>query len=289
MTIVRLRNAVLAGIAILAMAPAPVRSGIATAPGANPTLLGQPILGSPIRHVIVIVQENRSFDNLFAASIAHGGPYPGADTSQTAMVDGDPVRLEPVPFEYPADPSHSHLALLDEWDRGKMDGFATDYVRTVLGFPTPAAGFAYAYLPAFETTIYHVLAARYALADQYRAASGPDVSQPLYASDGAESHSRQPERRYLGLRLEARDDGSYLRERRSDDQTRKRLPCFDQPTIADLLDAGHVSWKYYTGPYKQSSIRPSTSMMLSEKFATALWSNDGGAGGASVGGEKGSG
>ena len=39
------------------------------APGANPTLLGQPVAGSPIRHVIVLVQENRSFDNLFASSI----------------------------------------------------------------------------------------------------------------------------------------------------------------------------------------------------------------------------
>lgn len=27
------------------------------------------------------------------------------------------------------------------------------------------------------------------------------------------------------------------------------FPCFDEPTIADLLDAAHVSWKYYTGRY----------------------------------------
>lgn len=27
------------------------------------------------------------------------------------------------------------------------------------------------------------------------------------------------------------------------------FPCFDQPTIGELLDAAHVSWKYYTGPY----------------------------------------
>jgi phospholipase C len=31
------------------------------------------------------------------------------------------------------------------------------------------------------------------------------------------------------------------------------FPCFDQPTIADLLEAGHVSWKYYTGRYNDQS------------------------------------
>ncbi len=45
-------------------------SGVAAPlPGANATLLGQQVAGSPIRHVIVLVQENRTFDNLFASSI----------------------------------------------------------------------------------------------------------------------------------------------------------------------------------------------------------------------------
>ncbi len=90
----------------------PARSGVAVGPGANPVLLGQQVLGSPIRHVIVLVQENRTFDNLFASSIvAHGGPFPGANTSQTATVDGKRIALKPVPFENPARPEPlSHLA-----------------------------------------------------------------------------------------------------------------------------------------------------------------------------------
>ena len=71
-------------------------SGVTSPSGSNPTLLGQPVAGSPIRHVIVIVQENRTFDNLFASSVlANGGPYPGADTSQSATVDGKTSRLNP--------------------------------------------------------------------------------------------------------------------------------------------------------------------------------------------------
>src|ERR1700744_4649153 len=99
--------------------------GVTAPSGSNPTLLGQPVAGSPIRHVIVVVQENRTFDNLFASSVlAGGGPYPGADATQTAIVDGEKIPLKPVTLENPGDPSHTHLALLDEWDRGKMDGFA---------------------------------------------------------------------------------------------------------------------------------------------------------------------
>ena len=127
----------------IAMAALLGLSGVTSASTSNPTLLGQAMAGSPIRHVIVMVQENRTFDNLFASSIlAHGGPYPGADTSQTAMVDGERVSLKPVPLEYPSDPSHSHLSLLGEWDRGRMNGFANDRISTIPGFPKPGPGFA---------------------------------------------------------------------------------------------------------------------------------------------------
>ena len=116
----------------------------------------------------MVVQENRTFDNLFASSIlANGGPYPGANTSQSATVDGKPVKLKPVPFEYPADPSHTHLALLGEWNGGKMDGFINDRVRTHVRLSaTVRRAFRTRTCPPQETTIYHLLAARYALADE---------------------------------------------------------------------------------------------------------------------------
>ncbi len=40
-----------------------------------------PIAGSPIQHIVVIMQENRSFDNLFNG-------FPGADTAQSGMNGG---------------------------------------------------------------------------------------------------------------------------------------------------------------------------------------------------------
>ncbi len=90
------------------------------APAAN----AAPIAGSPIAHVIVIIQENRTTDNLFASSVLAGGKgYPGANVTQVATIDGKTVATKPVPFEYPADPHHTHAALVTEWNGGKMDGF----------------------------------------------------------------------------------------------------------------------------------------------------------------------
>jgi phospholipase C len=245
-----MRYLVLAIVLLLFASPVPVRSGAAMAPGANPTLLGQPVAGSPIRHVIVVVQENRTFDDLFASSIlAHGGPYPGADTAQTTTVDGATVTLKPVPLEYPADPSHSHAALLREWNRGRMNGFATDYVRTVFGFPKPAPGFPYAYVPDYETTIYHLLAARYALADENFAPRLVPTLPSHYTLATAQSRiAGNPNSDIWGCDAKP---GTTVPIFGVGEEviTPGIFPCFDQPTIADLLEAAHVTWRYYTGRY----------------------------------------
>jgi phospholipase C len=215
----------------------------------NPTLLGQQVAGSPIRHVIVLVQENRTFDNLFASSIlARGGPYPGADSSQHATVDGATITLKPVSFEYPADPSHTHLALLREWNDGKMNGFANDQVRSVLGFVKPAPGFTYAYLLASETTIYHVLASRYALADENFAPRLVPTFPSHFTLATAQSRiAGNPNGAVWGCDAKP---GTTVPLFGAGETTSEPgvFPCFDQTSIADLLDAARVTWKYYTGP-----------------------------------------
>src|ERR1700690_1470553 len=60
-----------------------------------------PVAGSPIQHIVVIMQENRSFDNLFNG-------YPGADTVQGGMRGNELVPLAPVSLGDSRDLSHSH-------------------------------------------------------------------------------------------------------------------------------------------------------------------------------------
>ncbi|MBV8198843.1 MAG: hypothetical protein JO263_11970 [Candidatus Eremiobacteraeota bacterium] len=208
------------------------------------------MIPTPIAHVIVLVQENRTFDNLFASSVlAGGGPYPGAITTQTPTVDGRRIRLKTIPFEYPADPRHNHPSLMTEWDSGKMDGFGRDTVTVVKGFPQPQPGLPYAHLPDSETTLYHLLAARYALADENFATRLIPTFASHYALATAQPRvAGNPNDSIWGC--DARPGTTVPLFGAGETMiTPGVFPCFDQPTIGDLLDAAHVSWKYYTGIY----------------------------------------
>jgi phospholipase C len=76
-----------------------------------------------IKHVIVIMQENRSFDHYF-------GTFPGADGIPKGVCVPDPMRGACVtPFHDPNDVNaggpHGQLQARDDIDGGKMDGFVT--------------------------------------------------------------------------------------------------------------------------------------------------------------------
>jgi phospholipase C len=79
---------------------------------------GGPTLATPIRHLIVLVFENRTFDNLFTG-------FPGADTVTTAKThDGKTIKRPKAPDgELWSDIPHSHKAGLDAYAGGAMNGF----------------------------------------------------------------------------------------------------------------------------------------------------------------------
>ena len=69
-----------------------------------------------ISHVVVIIQENRSIDNLFQG-------YPGADTASKGKdVYGNTVRLQPRSLSNNYSPSHTLSGFLQDDDNGNMDG-----------------------------------------------------------------------------------------------------------------------------------------------------------------------
>jgi phospholipase C len=74
-----------------------------------------------IRHVVVIMQENRSFDSYF-------GTFPGADGIPAGVCVPDPVAHRCVrPYHDPANRNsggpHDHVDAIDDIDGGRMDGF----------------------------------------------------------------------------------------------------------------------------------------------------------------------
>src|SRR5215469_14970958 len=65
----------------------------------------------PITHVVVIMQENRSFDNVF-----HG--FRGADTANYGYGHGVKYALQSKPLLWKFDPNHYHYQFLEDYDGG---------------------------------------------------------------------------------------------------------------------------------------------------------------------------
>lgn len=70
-----------------------------------------------IQHIIFLIRENRSFDNMF-------GTFPGADGATTAPIStGQVIPLQHAEDQYPRDPDHGPKSARVAMDNGKMDAF----------------------------------------------------------------------------------------------------------------------------------------------------------------------
>src|SRR5579862_698798 len=111
------------------------RATPATPAPAEQTFVPAGISAKYIKHVVIVVQENRSFDNIFAG-------FPGADAHTSGTLHtGVTVPLEAIPFEI-HDMSHDFATGVMDFDHGKMDQF--DLNQTSPG--QTIGTFAYSYL-----------------------------------------------------------------------------------------------------------------------------------------------
>ena len=196
-----------------------------------------------ISHVVVIVQENRSFDNLFYG-------YPGADTVASGQTSsGVTVALQPVSFTENYDLSHQLSDYVASYDGGAMNGFdrgTTGPLGGVGGIPGVPADPQYAYVEPSQTATYRAMAAAYVLGDRFfpsqidssftahqyliAAQAGGTVDNPLqgipWGCDSAPGN-------LVPTLLPNRTDGPGV------------PPCFTYPTLGDELDAAGASWRYY--------------------------------------------
>jgi phospholipase C len=190
-----------------------------------------------IKHVVFVIQENRSFDNLFNG-------YPGANTVTSGLnSDGNSVPLQPVKLEAGYDVDHDEIDFLKEFDGGKMDGF--NLVGTAGG--SPPANPAYAYVPASETATYFALAKQFVLADNMFASqidSSFTAHQFLIAGQSGNTVD-VPEPNPYPWGCDSKP-GTLVPTLNSDrTQGPGVFPCFNYTTLADELDAKSVSWRYY--------------------------------------------
>ena len=198
-----------------------------------------------VKHVVIVIQENRSFDNLFSG-------FPGADAPRFGYAGKRRIVLHPTALENPGNIENNWRDSIAGWNRGKMNGFRNER------FYGGAADFAYAYVPRDESAPYWAMARAYVLADRMF----PTEFGPSYTAHLSLIAANTDIRPTPIAEVDAPDTLKWgceappgTRTYTLDSQRVERFngpfPCFrDFPTIADRLDAAGVSWKYYAAPLR---------------------------------------
>jgi phospholipase C len=169
-----------------------------------------PWADTPLKHVIISCQENRSFDHYYgyAPLVQQAGLGPPSGYSQPDGAGGVVVPYEFTSLSTP-DIGHSWTAVHNEWHGGSMDGFYTTDGIEAMGYYTAAR------LP-----FYYSLFDEFTLCGNYFCSLlGPTWPNRFYFAAGTSGGITTNGLWGYGL--------------------------FDYPIILDLLDAAGVSWKVY--------------------------------------------
>ncbi len=218
-------------VLLLLLMSFPILSGCGTAapdpasPVVPPTTAPS---ASPIQHIVVIMQENRSFDNMFNG-------FPGADTAQSGM-DGKVVRpLVQQGLGGGPDLDHSHTNWWRQWDNGKMDGFGNE------GTLVP-----YSYVPPSQEVPYWTMAKEFTIGDRmFQSNTGPSfvAHQYMIAGQSGQASENPTDSKAWGCDSAAGTTVPLIGPNGTD--LPGPYPCFDYQTMGDLLDAKNVTWRYY--------------------------------------------
>jgi hypothetical protein len=151
------------------------------------SLLLTPTYGK-LAHIIVVIQENRTVDNLFNGAT-------GVDTVPSGLYSPPgqlqtPIPLAAQPLLWACDPGHKYFDFqTDVRFDGTVfhnDNFTQPTWGQAAGCPAPAPSFAaYSYVPQTDVQNYWSLASQYAMADHvYQMSMGPSYGSHQYLIAG---------------------------------------------------------------------------------------------------------
>ncbi|HEY1974924.1 MAG TPA: alkaline phosphatase family protein [Candidatus Baltobacteraceae bacterium] len=196
--------------------------------------------GNYIDHVVIMIQENRSFDNLFST-------FPGADGTTSGMTHtGQAVALHMGNLFSATDGQNGHSAFVKDYDGGNMDGFDT----VPVGGQPAGSTYVYQYVDPAQIRPYWKLAKEYALADHMFQTEGSgsfighqDLIRGNTALDSSQSLIDEPNGEPWGCDAPAGTITPVITS--NGKSVTGPFPCFNYDTLRDLLDAAHISWRYY--------------------------------------------
>jgi phospholipase C len=168
----------------------------------------------PINHILVLMQENRSFDHYFARLKGRNVDRAPRGASNPSAVDGTPIEMfHQRNYCEVADLDHSWNGSHREWNGGAMDGFAIENADPL----DPSGSRAMGFYRKRDLKFYHALYRTFAMSDRHFCA----LLGPTF-----------PNRHYL---LSGTSAGHI----------RNDLQAWTNPSIFELLDGAGVTWKIY--------------------------------------------
>ncbi len=210
------------------------------------------------KHVVVLVQENRSIDNLFGSNPNF---EPGVDIAAGGLgPKGKKIAMTAVSLIGCYDLHHDHAAFVAMYDNGKMDGAANVPVRPASGcIVPPQPQYKYvdnstgAVAPYFQIATEFGFANRMFQSNQgpsfpahqfiFGGTSAPSVNSGLFAAENMVV--KQPVG-LAGCPGPSTQSVKVIDPAGSETSNPPVFPCFERPTLSDELEAASISWRYYT-------------------------------------------
>jgi phospholipase C len=222
----------------------------------------------PVKRVIYLMMENRSFDNLF-------GRFPGANGTRVGVRDGREVPLARCPEWLPGDLGHHTAAWYRSFNQGQMDGFALGKYGTY---------FAYSQFAPQDVPNYHAWGKEFVLCDNFFAsAAGPSYPNHLYfiagQAGGAIDNPNNIRTRFLeGGRAskswgcDAYGDDVHVLVRDVDGELQRHSTCFDFESVGEQLSKRDIDWASYSAdPYQAGYIWQAYSSIRDVYHNEELW------------------
>ncbi len=212
------------------------------APGAMPKGVASQNAGndskSPIQHIVLLIQEDRSFNDLFATTkvgcmeVLHGKHFKRVTVPlRESNLAGGPYFMG------------NYFAYLKSYDHGTMCGFNL----------TRRGNLAYEYVNPAQIRPYRTAAADYALADAMfqTQGSGDFTAHQDLIRGGTEVNSTasvidDPLPFGFGCDSKPGTTTNLITNKPAYERDKGPFPCFTYNTLQTLLDAKSISWKYYT-------------------------------------------
>ncbi len=232
---------------------------------------------SKIQHVVIIIQENRSFNNLFYG-------FPGATTKTYGYnTANQKITLQPVGLETGWDIDHSSASFFAACNgtgtipgtNCRMNGFDREIHQCgTSGYPAcPNKNPPYSYVPQYETKPYFAMGEQYVVGDQMYTSNfdaSSFISHQYIIAAQAESavnYSSDWGCRGGGVTIYKVGPNRKIPDGHE-------LTCFNDKSLGQEADAAGVTWAYYTSPLGKSGGLWSAYQANQHVFYGSDWNTD---------------